>query len=213
MGITLKDHCYGSSKLPSLIAMAMCLFFGAVQEAKSIGPDIHSLRIHFKNLMNLIIKSSHLRHTELRTRSLLVYREGSGCYSVKELRLQELYNSSGKGAPESVGVSHILHLTIDSIAKNICYTIYDLTKMGTHGLRAPEKAAVNLEAQRHPLQIHGFPCKLVVHVQVYRVWLSIIQLHYYQGLIEPPKAARGHVTAWLAKCKVLLNLAHRSSTT
>ena len=35
----------------------------------------------------------------------------------------------------------------------------------------------------------------------------------YQGLIKPPKAARGHVTAWLAKCKVLLNLAHRSSTT
>ena len=41
-----------------------------------------------------------------------------------------------------------------------------LTKMGTHSFKAPEKAAVNLEAQRHPLQIHGFTCKLVVHDQL-----------------------------------------------
>ena len=41
-----------------------------------------------------------------------------------------------------------------------------LTKMGTHGFRAPEKEAVNLEAQRNPLQIHGFTCKLVVHDQL-----------------------------------------------
>ena len=41
-----------------------------------------------------------------------------------------------------------------------------LTKMGTHGFRAPEKEAVNLEAQRNPLQIHGFTYKLVVHDQL-----------------------------------------------
>ena len=44
--------------------------------------------------------------------------------------------------------------------------------MGTHGFRAPEKEAVNLETQRNPLQIHGFTCKLVVHDQL-QVWLSI----------------------------------------
>ena len=42
-----------------------------------------------------------------------------------------------------------------------------LTKMGTHGFWAPEKEAVNLEAQHNPLQIHGFTCKLVVHDQLY----------------------------------------------
>ena len=41
-----------------------------------------------------------------------------------------------------------------------------LTKMGTHGFRAPEKEAVDIEAQRNPLQIHGFTCKLVVHDQL-----------------------------------------------
>ena len=31
-----------------------------------------------------------------------------------------------------------------------------LTKMGTHGFRAPKKTAVNLEAQRNPLQIKDY---------------------------------------------------------
>ena len=35
-----------------------------------------------------------------------------------------------------------------------------LTKMGTHSFRAPEKAAVNLEAQHNPLQIHAW-----IHLQ------------------------------------------------
>ena len=62
------------------------------------------------------------------------------------------------------------------------------TKMGTHIFREPEKAAVNLEAQRHPLQIHGFTCKLVVHDQL----KSIIQLHYYLVTINksPPSLIR-----------------------
>ena len=34
----------------------------------------------------------------------------------------------------------------------------------------------------------------------------VMVIYFRQGLIEPPKAARGHVTAWTAKCKVLLNL-------
>ena len=51
-----------------------------------------------------------------------------------------------------------------------------------------------------------FAMKMFTIVYINFIWLD-------QGLIEPPKAARGHVTAWLAKCKVLLNLAHRSSTT
>ena len=41
-----------------------------------------------------------------------------------------------------------------------------IIKIGTHGFRASEKEAMNLEVQRNPLQILGFTCKLVVHDQL-----------------------------------------------
>ena len=75
-------------------------------------------------------------------------------FSVGKLKTKEgSQNSTIQGVvvkKELLNQSHLLHLT----------------KMGTHSFRAPEKEAVNLKAKCHPLQIHGFTCKLVVHDQL-----------------------------------------------
>ena len=90
-------------------------------------------------------------------------------------------------------------LLVTALVLNLGYYIY-IRKKGIYIMKeqliTPWQAAIGaLQFARHII-IVGFPGCV-----------------YKQGLIEPPKAARGHVTAWLAKCKVLLNLAHRSSTT
>ena len=82
--------CFLVSQFRLLASLVPSPSFLALECAgsKKVGPGIHCLRMRYKNLMNLIIKSSrdaNLRHTHKHSTVLcleLVCRAGPGLYSV-----------------------------------------------------------------------------------------------------------------------------------